>query len=117
MNLLFVLGIGDAFGATVDKISKHPNVLSMIWLPLLIILIFYFLLIRPQTKRAKEQKSTLDKLAVGDEIMSTGGILAKVTHIGDNFVVLEISRDVEITMQKSSIASVLPKGTLDSILL
>ena len=87
----------------------------MIWLPLLIIVVFYFLLIRPQSKRAKEHKKLLSNISIGDEIVTTGGIVARVSKLKDSFVVLELSKDNAVTMQKSSIAQILPKGTVDSI--
>lgn len=120
MSLLSLLGVPSAYAAATEAgraATQHPqgSFLSMLWLPLLIIIVFYFLLIRPQSKRAKEHKKLLQDLSVGDEIVSTGGIVAKVVRLKDNFVVLEITKGVEITLQKSSIAQVLPKGTVDSI--
>lgn len=87
----------------------------MLWLPLLLVLVFYFLLIRPQTKRSKELRQLLEGLLLGDEVVTTGGILAKVTRFKDSFVVLEIAKGTEITVQKASIASLLPKGTVDFV--
>jgi preprotein translocase subunit YajC len=75
---------------------------------------FYFLLIRPQSKRAKEQRDMLSKIAVGDEIATTGGILGKVTEVGDQFLSVEISSGVNIKLQKFQVAQVLPKGTVKS---
>lgn len=121
MSLLSLLGISTAYAAAATEAGRaatqpsHGSFLSMIWLPLLIILVFYFLLIRPQSKRAKEHKKLLQNLTVGDEVVSTGGIVAKVVKLKDTFVVLEITKGVEITLQKSSIAQVLPKGTVDSL--
>lgn len=94
--------------------GHQGSIWGMIWLPILIIVVFYFLLIRPQSKRAKEHKSLLANVSVGDEVVTTGGVVAKIAKLRDNFVVLEISRDVQITFQKSSIAQVLPKGTIDA---
>ena len=70
-------------------------------------------MIRPQSKRAKEQKAMLDKVTIGDEILTAGGIAAKVVRLQDNFVILRIAKDVEIKFQRNSIASVLPKGTVE----
>ena len=75
---------------------------------------FYFLLIRPQSKRAKEQRDMLSKIAVGDEIATTGGILGKVTEVGDQFLSVEIADGVNIKLQKFRVAQVLPKGTVKS---
>lgn len=117
MSLLNLLGIGTAYGVPVTaQQPPHPgNFWSMLWVPLLLILVFYFLLIRPQAKRAKEQRQLLENIALGDEVMTTGGIAGKVTRLKDNFIVLEIAKVTEITLQKGSIASILPKGTIDSI--
>jgi len=78
-------------------------------------LIFYFLIWRPQSKRAKEHKELMGNLNKGDEIMTNGGILGKITRVDDNYVALQISDNVEIKMQKSAIAAILPKGTMKSI--
>lgn len=77
--------------------------------------VFYFFLIRPQSKRAKEQKEMLGGLAKGDEVVTSGGILGKVSKVVDDFVVVEIANSLEIKVQKQSITATLPKGTLKSI--
>lgn len=79
------------------------------------ILVFYFVLWRPQNKRQKDHRDLLSKLAKGDEVVTSGGIIGKITRINDNFVVLSIAENVEITVQRSAIAAALPKGTLKSI--
>jgi preprotein translocase subunit YajC len=76
--------------------------------------IFYFLLFRPQQKRAKEHQNLISKLTTGDEIVTTGGILGKVTEVGDTFVTLEIADGVRIKVQKAQITQLMPKGTLKS---
>lgn len=78
-------------------------------------LIFYFIIWRPQSKRAKEHKELMGSLGKGDEIMTNGGILGKLTKVEDNYVVVQIHDNVEIKMQKSAITAVLPKGTIKSI--
>lgn len=78
-------------------------------------LIFYFLIWRPQSKRSKELRELLSSLNKGDEVMTNGGILGKLTKVDDNYIVVQISDNVEVKMQKSSVAAVLPKGTLKSI--
>ncbi len=82
--------------------------------PVLMLVVFYFLLIRPQNKRAKEQREMLSKVAVGDEVATTGGILGKVTEVGDQYLTLEIASNVQVKLQKFQIALVLPKGTVKS---
>ena len=75
---------------------------------------FYFLLIRPQNKRAKEQREMVAKLAAGDEVATTGGILGKIVEAGDQYLTLEIASGVNIKLQKFQVAQVLPKGTVKS---
>ena len=79
------------------------------------VVIFYFLMWRPQAKRAKEHKNLLSSLAKGSEVVTNGGILGKVTKVDDNYVALEVSEGVELKFQKAAVAAVLPKGTLKSI--
>ena len=74
--------------------------------------IMYFMIIRPQQKRAKEHKQMLDALSKGDEVVTGGGVLGKVAGIGENFVELTIADNVTIKVQKQAVASVLPKGTM-----
>jgi preprotein translocase subunit YajC len=81
-------------------------------LPALLLVVFYFLLIRPQSKRAKEQREMLSKIVAGDEIATTGGILGKVTEVGDQFITLEIASGVSVKLQKFQVSLVLPKGTV-----
>ncbi|WP_430626784.1 preprotein translocase subunit YajC [Thiobacter aerophilum] len=84
-------------------------------LPFIVIFVlFWFMLIRPQMKRAKEQKKMLDALQKGDEVVTAGGLLGKVTKVGDQYVSLEIADGVVVQVQKPTIQAVLPKGTLKS---
>src|SRR5215813_6073831 len=76
--------------------------------------IFYFMLIRPQSKRAKEHRAMLSALAVGDEVVTGGGILGKVTEVGDNFVTVEVADGVRVKVQKGQVAALMPKGTFKS---
>ena len=80
----------------------------------LFFVIFYFMLIRPQSKRAKEHRAMLAALATGDEVVTSGGILGKVTEVGDNFVTVEVAEGVRLKVQKSQVAGVMPKGTVKS---
>jgi preprotein translocase subunit YajC len=75
---------------------------------------FYFLLIRPQNKRAKEQREMVAKLGVGDEVATTGGILGKIVEAGDQFLTVEIASGVNIKLERFQVAKVLPKGTVKS---
>ncbi len=76
--------------------------------------VFYFLLIRPQQKRAKEHKALVAALAKGDEIVTSGGTLGRVTDLNDNYVTVEISDGVTMKVQRSAVQTVLPKGTIKS---
>jgi preprotein translocase subunit YajC len=78
------------------------------------VVIFYFLLIRPQQKKAKEHQALVSKLSAGDEVVTTGGILGKVTEVGDSFVTIEIADGVRVKVQKFQVGSLMPKGTLKS---
>ena len=79
------------------------------------VLIFYFLLWRPQSKRAKEHKSLLASIEKGTEVVTSGGILGRVTKVSDEFVVLKVAENVELPVQKQAIAAALPKGTIKSV--
>jgi preprotein translocase subunit YajC len=81
---------------------------------LLIFVLFYFMLIRPQTKRAKEHKSMVETLSKGDEIVTNGGLLGRVTDVGESFVTVKIADGVEVKVQKQSVSALVPKGTMKS---
>jgi len=76
--------------------------------------VFYFLLIRPQQKRAKEHKALISALAKGDEVVTAGGMVGKVTDLNDNYVTVEVGDGVSVKVQRPAIQAVLPKGTLKS---
>ncbi len=85
---------------------------------ILIVLMFgvlYFMMIRPQMKRAKEHKAMVDALQKGDEVATSGGVLGRITKVGDNYVTLEIADKVEIQVQRPAVQLVLPKGTIKNI--
>lgn len=87
----------------------------MSFLPLIIIfVVFYLLLIRPQMKRAKEHKKMVEALAKGDEIVTNGGLLGRITEVGENFVTAEVAEGVRVRVQKHAVASLVPKGTAKS---
>lgn len=94
--------------------ATSDPLLSMLPL-LLIFVVFYFFLIRPQTKRQKEHREMVSKLGAGDEIVTAGGVLGKVTEIGEQFVEVEIADGVRIKIQRHTIGAVMPKGTIKSV--
>ena len=77
--------------------------------------VFYFLLIRPQQKRQKEHKAMVEALSKGDEVVTNGGLLGKITKIGDNFVQLEVAEGTEVRVQRLAVAALMPKGTIKSV--
>ncbi len=105
--------ISDAY----DQASAPAGGGMLMELPLiaLVIAIFYFVVIRPQTKRSKEQKSMIEALQKGDEVVTSGGELGRVTKLTGNYLILEVSPNVEVILQKTAIQTLLPKGTLKSI--
>jgi preprotein translocase subunit YajC len=109
--------ISNAYAQTAGT-AADPGMMGNLttFLPLvLMFVVMYFLMIRPQQKRAKEQKSMMDALAKGDEVVTAGGILAKVAKVNDAYVTVEIAAGTEIVVQKASITTLLPKGTLKSL--
>ena len=83
-------------------------------LPLILMfVVLYFIMIRPQMKRQKEHKAMIDALAKGDEVVTSGGVLGKVSKLGETFVGLEVANGVEIQIQRSAVVQVMPKGTVE----
>jgi len=101
--------ISDAMAAGPE--AQSAGIESFI--PLIIIfIIFYFLLIRPQSKRAKEHKNMVSGLAKGDEIATNGGLLGKIIEIDDNFMTIEIAKDTQVQVQRNAVSTLLPKGSI-----
>jgi len=87
----------------------------MSFLPLIVIFaVFYFMLIRPQMKRSKEHRQLVAQLAKGDEVISNGGLLGRITDVSETFVTLELTDNVQVKLQRQAVASVMPKGTIKS---
>lgn len=99
-----------AQGAPASSSGQFAPLLVMV----VFIVIFYFLLMRPQQKRQKEHQTLISKLATGDEVVTTGGLLGKITDVGDNFVTIEVADGVRIKVQKTQVSALMPKGTLKS---
>ena len=96
--------------------SSDPTGGFMQLLPMILMfVVLWFLMIRPQMKKAKEHKALIEALAKGDEVVTGGGLVGKITKVGDNYVTLEIAEGTEVTVQKPAIGLVLPKGTLKSL--
>jgi preprotein translocase subunit YajC len=105
--------ISSAYGQAASGIAGGGGIIA--FLPFVVILVvFYFLLVRPQNKRAKEQREMLSKIAAGDEVATAGGLLGKVIEVGEQFLTLEIAAGVSVKLQKHQVAQLLPKGTVKS---
>lgn len=102
------LFISDAMASTTAAASQDGGAFSLVMIGVIFVL-FYFMLIRPQNKRAKEHKDMVESIKKGDEVVTSGGIIGRVSEMNDNYLKLLISDSVEITLQKGSISSVLPK--------
>ena len=114
MDLLQNLFIGTA-AAQDAAAPAAPSLINALFLPVMLIVVFYFLLIRPQQKKQKEHKAMVDALAVGTEIVTGGGVLGKVTEVGEQFVTVEVANGVNIKVQRHSIGAVLPKDTIKNV--
>jgi len=102
--------------AYAEAAAAAPNSPIMNFLPLIaLIAVFYFLILRPQSKRAKEQKAMISALQRGDEVATSGGGVGIVSKVYEQYVGVEIAENVEMKVQKSAIQSVLPKGTIKAI--
>lgn len=105
--------ISDAAAQTAAA-GAQPGIEGLIF-PLAILVFFYFLFIRPQSKRAKEQKQMLAALAKGAEVVTSGGVLGKVVTVDDNFVKLEVADNTFLQVQRHAIANMMPKGTYKTV--
>ncbi len=94
-----------------DPTGGFMQLLPMI----LMFVVLYFLMIRPQMKKAKDHKALISALAKGDEVVSGGGLVGKIVKVGENYVTLEIAEGIEVVVQKPAIGLVLPKGTMKSL--
>ena len=103
--------ISDAVAAAAPAQQQADPMTSLIFFGGMI-LIFYFILIRPQSKRAKEHRELVAGLSKGDEVVTNGGMLGKITEVTEQYVTLEVADNVQIRVQKPAVATVLPKGSL-----
>ncbi|HEV2700569.1 MAG TPA: preprotein translocase subunit YajC [Steroidobacteraceae bacterium] len=106
MNSLIPAAWAQAGGGT----SSNP--LAFPLMMVVFVAIFYFLLVRPQQKKAKDHQNMIGKLASGDEVVTSGGVLGRITEVGDAFVTIEVADGVRLKVQKSQVTSLMPKGTL-----
>lgn len=107
--------IEDALAATTTTPSTSQGIISMLPMIAILILFMYFMVIRPQSKRTKDHKKLMDGLQKGDEVITIGGVLGKIEKITDDLIALNIAENTNITVQKSSISNVVPRGTIKSV--
>ena len=105
--------ISQAHAQTAGAAPQGPGIMNFLILPLMLV-VFYFLLIRPQQKRHKEHQAMLSKLATGDEVVTSGGVLGRVIEVSDGFVSVEIADGGRIKVQRQQITQLVPKGTYKS---
>jgi preprotein translocase subunit YajC len=103
--------ISNAYAAAAPSSGDLMSFLPMI----VIFVLFYFMLIRPQMKQAKQQKAMIEALKAGDEVATSGGIIGKVTKVSDSFVSIEIAANTVVNVQKHTVQTLLPPGTIKSI--
>ena len=117
MSLFIQNAYADTAAAAAGaKPPGSPGEAAFSWLMIVgMMVLFYFFLIRPQNKRAKEHRELVSALAKGDEVITSGGILGKVAKVTDEYVIVEIANGLEIKLQKASVQATLPKGTIKSI--
>jgi len=107
--------VSGAYADTAPSAVQTGGSTSFILMFVVFILFFYFAIWRPQNKRAKETQMLLTSLAKGDEVVTSGGLIGRIAKITDQYISLSIANDVEILMQKTSVMTVLPKGTMKAI--
>ena len=108
--------ISDAYAQTAAAAPGGALGNLTSFLPIILMfVVLYFLMIRPQMKKQKEQKSMIEALAKGDEVITAGGVLGRITKVGEAYITVEVADNTEIVVQKGAVATLLPKGTLKSI--
>ena len=104
--------ISDAIADAGAAGAQAADPLASLILPIGLVVLFYFFLIRPQSKRQKEHKQLVSDLQKGEEVLTSGGILGKIINVNDDFITLEIAKDVSLNIQKNAIQTIMPKGTI-----
>jgi preprotein translocase subunit YajC len=115
VNLLIPSAYADTVPAAANAAAPQAGNFSFLIIALIMLGFLYLTVWRPQSKRAKEQQSLMNSLTKGDEVVTIGGILGRIAKISDQYLLLTIGNNTDIAIQKSSVATVLPKGTLKSI--
>jgi preprotein translocase subunit YajC len=103
--------ISEAFAQTAPAAGGDTGGLMSLLPLVLMFVVLYFIMIRPQMKRQKEHKAMIEALAKGDEVVTSGGLIGRIAKLGDSFVHVEVANGVELQLQRSAVIQVLPKGT------
>ena len=104
--------ISSAYAADTAAVTHHQNGFGSFIFIIGFFVIFYFMMVRPQMKRAKQHKDLMSSLSVGDEIVTNGGVAGRITDVQEDFITLEIAENTTIKVQKPAVSQTLPKGTL-----
>ncbi len=107
--------ISDAMAEGAAQTAQQGDPIMGLLLPIGLVVLFYFFLIRPQSKRAKEHRQMVDAISKGDEVVTSGGILGKVVDTKENFICIEISKDITVNVQRSMVSTLMPKGTIKDL--
>ena len=104
--------ISEAFAQAAPAAAPGgDSLITSMLLPVLMIVVLYFIILRPQMKRQKEHKAMVEALAKGDEVVTAGGLLGKVSKLGESYLTVEVAQGVDLQVQRSAVVQVLPKGT------
>ena len=106
--------ISPAMAGGVGGAPSGPGIMDFAF-PVVLLVLFYFMLIRPQSKRAKEHRTMQEAIAKGDEVVTDGGLMGKIVNVGDNAITVQLADNLEVKVRRESINSVLPKGTLKQL--
>lgn len=112
MSFFISDAIADAGATATQQAVQQPDPLASLLLPIGLVVLFYFFLIRPQSKRQKEHRQMVSELQKGEEVITSGGILGKITALNDDFITLEIAKETTLVIQRSAVQAVMPKGTI-----
>lgn len=107
--------ISDALAEAAPAAAQQPGMLEALFPFIILFVVFYFLLIRPQSRRAKEHKKMVEAISKGDEILSSGGIYGRVVEVGETHLLVEIADNTQIKLQREAVSSLLPKGTIKTL--
>ena len=107
--------ISDALAEAAPAAAQQPSLMQGLFPFIILFVVFYFLLIRPQSRRAKEHKKMVEALSKGDEVLTSGGIYGRIVEVGETHMLVEIADNVQVKLQREAVSSVLPKGTIKNL--